>query len=68
MPDVKVDHIGFNADYWSKKSEKEFVDECLRAGNHPPHISEADARNWLREAYKAIKGEPRETPADKPAA
>lgn len=52
---VKIGGISFHADYWSKRSEKDFVDECIKNGTHPLNLSDDQKTDWLKKAHAAIK-------------
>jgi hypothetical protein len=54
---VKVDKIGFNKTHWSTKTEKEFIDEGIKARTHPVGLADAGKTAWLKKAYAAIKGD-----------
>lgn len=52
--DVKFEGVSFNADYNSKLTEKEFVENGIRDGQFEK-FAEADRPKMLKDAYKAIK-------------
>lgn len=65
MPrELRIDNVGFNVDHWAKKTEKQFVDDCLQTEAHPLHMNEQEKTDWLKEAHKQIKASAAEKPKE----
>lgn len=50
MADIIFEGISFNADYWSKKSEKDFTDACKAEKK----FAGPNQEKLIKEAWKAI--------------
>lgn len=55
MTDIKFEGVSFNAKYWKKYSEKDFIAINMQEGKFPKY-SEANRRIMLKAVYKMIKG------------
>lgn len=50
-----IDSFSFNAEYWKKKTEKDFMDEYSKDIHRPASMSKDEWKIWLKDAYVAIK-------------
>lgn len=63
IKEVRVDHASFNADHYSDKTEKQFIDEQF--DSVPDRIGDDAAKKaWLKEAWTKVNPDAVETKTD----
>ena len=55
MNQITYEGVSFNADYWSGKTESEFIAEILRYDHILPNMTKTAKSKALKRVYKLIK-------------